>query len=183
MPGKPQLTRPAGIVNTAPQMTDSTPTKRIPQVYAQLSKTWEFLAGESREFEWVHTDDVAPQCADFNYFMAMHIFPDGRTGGVGVLVTREDAQRVAAHMFGAPPDTLPEADLQDACSEVCNVFSEAISTIMTGNDSVKMELPFRALAPEYEMITQKSTVAALFHSCREATHLYILIYDVFVEPL
>ena len=93
------------------------------------------LSGETRTFEWVYQPHMCPVYAEFSFVIPMTVRDDGSTFAVGVLVERGGAATVAAAMFDDPIDNVPPEDLADACSEVCNIFSDSIARNLYPNET------------------------------------------------
>jgi hypothetical protein len=163
-------------------MSKLAPTEELAQVSAKLAGAWSFLSGQEREFG-LAPDEVGPaQLAPYSFFMPLAVLAEGRTGGIGVLIERADAQAVAAHMFGTPAADIPEADLQDACSEVCNVFSDCIALHVCGEADVTIGLPTMVDANAYAHIAQHSATAAVYQGQSDAITLWVVVYHVFCQP-
>jgi hypothetical protein len=154
----------------------------IKQVCAGLAKAWEFLSGEERGFAQAITRKAALAFTEFSYFMPIKMTADQRTGGMGVLIERPDARGVAAHMFGTEIACLQEADLHDACAEVCNLFSDCVALHISGNSDIHMGLPFLASQAVYDQIAAQSTVEAVYVSRSRNAQLYVVEYHIFSQP-
>jgi hypothetical protein len=163
-------------------MAHLSPGNDIEQVCAGLAKAWEFLCGEERGFAQVMTAKAALVFTEFSYFMPIKMTADQRTGGMGVLIERPDARDVAAHMFGAETSCLQEADLHDACAEVCNLFSDCVALHISGSSDTHMGLPFLASQAVYDQIAAQSTVEAVYVSRSPNAQLYVVEYHIFSQP-
>ncbi|OGB31994.1 MAG: hypothetical protein A3F78_05805 [Burkholderiales bacterium RIFCSPLOWO2_12_FULL_61_40] len=158
-------------------MPDSTPVRNTAQVAARLAREWELLSGESRVFDLVAAPSSAPPLAEFSYLMPLTLFANQARCGLGVLIQRKDALTVAANMFGVLPHEIPDEDLKDACSEVCNVFSDCIAMHLSGNEDVSIGLPLMLEAQNYEKIYRDSVVTEIYQSCVHSTHLLVVVFD------
>jgi len=147
-----------------------------------LGKAWEFLGGAERNFEFSLEQKTALAFTEYSYFMPLEVAQENRTGGIGVLIQRADAVAVATHMFGLPEDELQEADLKDACSEVCNVFSDSIALHISGSSDVSIGLPFLATQAEYDKIATESTALAVYVSPTPHAQLFVVVYHFFSQP-
>lgn len=154
----------------------------IAQVCVGLTKAWEFLCGEARGFDAYMTHKTALAFSEFSYFMPIKLSTDQRTGGIGVLIQRPDALDVAAHMFGKEVSCLQDADLHDACAEVCNLFFDCVALHISGNSDIHMGLPFLASQVVYDQIVEQSTVAAVYVSSSPTAQLYVVEYHLFSQP-
>lgn len=163
-------------------MTDLSPWNDIEQVCAGLTKAWGFLCGDERAFTLTMSHKTSLAFTEFSYFMPLKVSAEQRTGGMGVLIQRPDACDVAAHMFGTEASQLQEADLHDACAEVCNLFSDCVALHMSGNSDVTLDLPFLASQAVYEHIASHSTVAAVYASSSLSTQLFVVEYHIFSQP-
>ena len=110
-------------------------SQKIALVSGELSRAWEMLSGEARSFAWVFSPHLYPPYAEFSFVIPMTVRDDGSTFAVGVLVERGGAATVAAAMFDDPIDNVPPEDLADACSEVCNIFSDSIARNLYPNET------------------------------------------------
>jgi hypothetical protein len=163
-------------------MTDVAHLQEAEKVSAQLSQAWDFLGGVARHFDFLVEPLPALAYAEYSFVLPMSVYAEQRTGGVGVLIAREDALQVASHMFGMDAAQVQDADLQDACAEVCNVFSDCIALHVSGNEDVSIGLPSRISGSDFEHISQHSVVAAVYQSHFDAATLWVVVYDVFCQP-
>lgn len=163
-------------------MTAEVHLHEVENVAAKLSQAWQFLSGEQRNFMFAEQRDAPQRFAEFSFFMPLVVQSEGRVGGVGVLIQRDDAVRVAAYMFAVEPDEVQEADLKDACSEVCNVFSDCIVMHVSGNEDVSIGLPAIVDVDTFLGISKHSVVAAIYQSNFELGNLVVVVYDVFSQP-
>jgi len=163
-------------------MTDLSPWNDVEQVCAGLGKAWGFLCGEERAFALTANHNTELVFTEFSYFMPLKVSAEQRTGGMGVLIQRPDARDVAAHMFGADASLLQEADLHDACAEVCNLFSDCVALHMSGNSDVTLDLPFLASQADYDQIAAQSTVTAVYVSSSRSAQLFVVEYHIFSQP-
>jgi L-lactate utilization protein LutC len=152
-------------------------------VSAKLSQAWQFLSGEQRSFIFLERHEDQQAFAEFSFFMPMEVKAEDRTGGVAVLIPREDALRVAAYMFAVEPSEVQEADLKDACAEVCNVFSDCIVMHVSGSEDVSIGLPAMADLNCFVQISKDSAVSAVYKSNIELGNLVVVVYDVLRQPL
>ena len=154
-------------------------------VALSLSKAWQFLSGETGEFDvlidWT-SNPTNPTFAEFSVFMPLTVDAESRTAGVGVLIQREDATIVASHMFGLTKDEVNEDDLRDACAEVCNVISGCITPQVSASNDIKIGLPSLVCASEFEQISQGSVLILTYMSGLRIKRLFVLIYGVFLSP-
>lgn len=173
----PDLTGKVLLLDTAPMISLAS-AHEIEKVCASLSRAWHFLSGAERQFMFHIEQQVALACAEFSYFMPVEV-ADKRTGGIGVLMQRSDAQAIAAHMFGSDASALAETDLHDACAEACNVFSDCVALHIGGNSDVHIGLPFLAGPAEYAQIASESIPAAIYSGCSLQPPLYVVVYQFF----
>lgn len=163
-------------------MPRSYPCNNIQQVCAGLTKAWEFLSGQERGFVLCEIQQAALGFTEFSYFMPLRLSPDQRTGGIGVLIERPDALGVAAHMFGVDAACLQDADLHDACAEVCNLFSDCVALHVSDSSDIHMGLPFLASQADYEQIATGSTIASVYVSNNDNAQLFVVEYHIFSQP-
>ena len=163
-------------------MADLDCSVEIAHVQSSLSRAWRFLSGERRVFEYRPAVGDAPRFADFSFFMPLTIATRTRQGGVGVLMQRGDATQVASYMFGAARDQVDDADLHDACAEVCNVLSDCVAMHFGAEHAVKLGLPQCASATETENIVENNVATAVYQGCTGAHRLWIVLYDSLSLP-
>ena len=153
------------------------PSKNSLSAAAKLQQAWRFLSGEIKEFELATDQAVPPPYAEFCFFIAFTLGARDAPCGIGVLINRPSALRVAAHMFGTDQSTLSDDDLEDASAEVCNVFSESVARYFRNTDKVSIGLPHRVQAPSYDEICQNSTVFQVFQSGHGSLAPKVVIFD------
>ena len=155
--------------------------EELARVSEQLAKAWAFLSGEQRRFELLVGKNELLQFTEFSFFMPLAVHEEGRDGGVGVLIQREDAIHVATHMFGVPHDEVREAEMRDACSEVCNVLADCMARHFSLDQAVSVALPARASTVEFEQIAENSTARAVYRGCAGTRCLLIVVYDSLIS--
>lgn len=152
-------------------------TETISQVRSKLERAWHFLSGQTREFSYLGRDAEPLKFTDFSFFMPLTSQDRSRCGGVGVLLGRADATAVAAHMFGVQPDAVKDADLRDACSEVCNVLCDCVASQFDDGTPVGLGFPSLASAEQYATIAAQSQVRAVFQASFAQQHVFVVLYD------
>jgi hypothetical protein len=157
-------------------------TVDIAHVQSGLSRAWRFLSGERRAFVFSSGLGVVPPLAEFSFFMPLTIAAQDGRGAVGVLIQRSDAIRVAAHMFGVPRDQVDDADLRDACAEVCNVFADCAAAHFGSEHDVKLGLPQYADAAAYAIIEKSSIPKGVYLGGTGAHSVSIVLYDSLTLP-
>lgn len=152
------------------------------EVALSLEKAWQFLSGERAMFDVLVEMPACPTFADFSVFMPLAVDAGARTAGVGVLIQREDATIVASHMFGIPKDDIQEADLRDACAEVCNVFSGCVAPNIGHTSSICIGLPTLASSADFDEISKGSVITLTYRCDQQIKRLFVLVYGVFLAP-
>lgn len=147
------------------------------QVCHCLSHAWRFLSGQERDFHYLARNAKPLQFAAFSYFMPLSTLNPPRHGGVGVLLDHEDALAVATHMFGVAEAQVRDADLHDACAEVCNVLSDCVAPQFEPSAPVGPGLPRLASPTQYDHIAATSQARAVFQASRAHHHLFVVLYD------
>lgn len=160
--------------------------QQIALVSGELSRAWEMLSGERRVFAWVHAQRVCPPYAEFSFVIPMTVRGDGSTFAVGVLVERGGAATVAAAMFGDAIDDVPPDDLADACSEVCNIFSDSIARNLYPNEAIEIGLPFKLTEANYLNVFDASGEGDVYESRANGNRLTVVVFthsDTRMQPL
>ncbi|NDD15115.1 MAG: hypothetical protein EB072_21410 [Betaproteobacteria bacterium] len=149
-----------------------------PQVIsATLAKSWKFLSGEDREFKAL--DSITPpEYQEHTYYLPVEVEDAGKRYAVSVLLHRSDATVVASFMFGMEPSKLSEADLQDACGEICNVMSSRHLLKLSNEARITLGMPKYLHKQTYlETITQGQLEAAYQSTLGDRT-VYVLVCDL-----
>ena len=154
------------------------PPAEIEKVSSRLTAAWLFLSGQTRTFECL--TEKTPELlkhAEFTFYLPFTIQGSNRSGGIGVLIGREDAIQVAQHMFGTSREEVTQADLLDACSEACNVCAESIATHFGPSHVVSVGVPQFASANEYQAAAQSSLARAIYRGAVGDQVIYAVLYD------
>ena len=149
----------------------------IEQVCDRLTQAWFFLSGQSRQFYFLAQDTSALQFSEFSFFIPLTSRARAKCGGVGVLLGHEDALAVATHMFGVPASEVQSADLQDACSEVCNVLCDCVASQFDKGVPVGPGLPCLANPAQYEKIAASSNARAVFKAPLNQHAVVVVLFD------
>lgn len=166
--------------------SDDHPSHPGALVSAELTHAWQMLSAESRAFEWVPDSHFHPVYAEFSFVIPMTVQDDGSTFAVGVLIDRACAITVAAAMFGALDDLVPVDDLADACSEVCNIFSDSVGRHLYPDQTIDMGLPFQLSAENYANVFDASGDGDIYQSRAHGNCLTVVVFthsDTRMQPL
>jgi len=158
-------------------MTNLVHPHHAAEAITRLTQAWEFLSGEQRAFVCLNGNTDALQFTEFSFFMPLNTLDTTRHGGVGVLMERADAETVAANMFAIPVLQLRAPDLQDSCSEVCNVLAACVAAQFSDESLVRVGIPKRANAAEYTAVADNSEARAVYQSRSDKTSLFVVLYD------
>ncbi len=107
--------------------------------------------------------------------------PNAR-GGVGVLIEPSDAISVAANMFGVPRQQVQQADLRDACAEVCNVFADCVAPHFKADPPVSVGLPRIANPLAYAKVAENTVIRVVYRGCAGDNTLFVVLYDSLSPP-
>ena len=163
-------------------MSDLAYSVEVAWVQSSLSRAWWFLSGERSTFNYTPGPVGVLPFAEFSYFMPLTLATQTQRGGVGVFMQRGDAVEVAAYMFGVSRDQVDDADLRDACAEVCNVLSDCITLQFGAEQDVKMGLPLCGSATDYVFVAENSVSGAVYQESTGARSLLIVLYDSLILP-
>ena len=158
-------------------MTELDRLSDIENIALNLSKAWQFLSGEKRLFQYVPRPEEPLPFADFSFYVPLTLVTDTRRGGVGVLIQQDDAIHVATNMFGVPRQQIHYDDLRDACSEVCNVFTDCMAALFGCGQRVKIGLPRQAGSAEYQIFAESCVTRALYQGGSGSRKLLIVLFD------
>ena len=156
--------------------TTSSPSPHTALVSGELARAWEMLSGEARSFAWVFSPHLYPPYAEFSFVIPMTVRDDGSTFAVGVLIQRACAATVAAAMFGDAVDNVPPEDLADACSEVCNIFSDSIARNLYPDQPVDIGLPFKLTEANYANVFDASGDGDIYQSHSNGNCLTVVVF-------
>lgn len=154
------------------------------QIEAKLSTAWEFLSGESRCFRFVASvcrPDGAQ--AERRILLPLQLSSPPHVAGIALLIDREDAEEVASAMFGIPRCQLAEADITDACSEACNVFSGCLIEMLSQQDQAEIGLPKPMEPNGYHSVSLASGIKALIESNSSSKQMTLVIFDPLAEQV
>jgi hypothetical protein len=149
----------------------------IPAVESRLSNAWEFLSGESRVFKHLTSWANLLRFTEFSFHMPMAGSQPNARGGVGVLIETPDAITVAANMFGVPRQQVQQADLRDACAEVCNVFADCVAPHFKADPPVSVGLPRLANPLAYAKVADNTVIRVVYRGCAGDNTLFVVLYD------
>lgn len=157
-------------------LNDATAAQEVTAVSASLAKSWKFLSGEDRAFSPVEAL-IPPQYEQHCYFLKADIQDAGKHCAVGILLQRSDAISVASYMFGTEPADVSEDDLDDACSEVCNVLGGGTLLLLSGKSEISLGVPTHLGERGYLTTNDGSHLAAAYKSTVNEKTLYVLLYS------
>lgn len=156
--------------------SDANPLDIAHAVARQLSLAWERLSGETRTFHFTGGSVESPAHAPFSFVIPMTLDRDGSAFAVAILIEAADALTVASAMFGVAAQEVSEEDLKDACSEVCNIFADCLSTHRYKTERVHIGLPFRLNETNYQYVYDASGDRELFQSHCAGHALSVMLF-------
>ena len=145
-------------------------------IATRLAQSWEALSAEARAFDFSDGLDESPPYAEFSYIIPMTLGRDRSMVAVAILIERRDACTVASAMFDVPRDELPDEDLRDACSEVCNIFAECITKHLTQTEGVTVGLPFCLSESNYHHVFDASGHREVYQSQQGGCCLAVMVF-------
>jgi hypothetical protein len=140
----------------------------------RLTQAWEFLCAQPRAFKHLQTHTDLLRFTDFSFFMSLAVDDQTRAGGIGVLIDREDGLAVASHLFGVPASEVSEGDLDDACAEACNVLADCVAQDIAPGRRIRLTLPRRVSASEYDSIVENSRALAVYQGEAGGHSLFVV---------
>lgn len=144
-----------------------------------LSNGWEFLSGDRSTFALAADAGTPVRHAEFCFFLPLSGRDNESAGAVGVLIEGDDAQQVAANMFGKDADHMELHNQSDACAEACNVLAECVVHNITQQANITIGLPFNADALMYQDICHNCTPAAIYQCQTKTGQLFVIAYETF----
>lgn len=151
-------------------------------ISANLAQSWKFLSGEDRDFKSIDTL-TPPQYQEHTYYLPVDVEDAGKRFAVSVLLQRIDATTVASFMFGLDPSLLSEADLKDACGEICNVISSRHLLQLSDQASITLGMPCYLQQHTYQDTIARGQLEAGYKSTQDDRTLYVLVSDLTGAPL
>ncbi|MEI7611907.1 MAG: chemotaxis protein CheX [Betaproteobacteria bacterium] len=140
------------------------------------------MTGEERRFRFF--EGVAQQelkDVDRRIMLPITLQNTRHQAAIALLVERDDAEKLAASMFGVSRQDLLEADIADACAEACNVLSGAIVDYLSANDQVEIGLPKSVEAAGYQSVLLTSVIKAYSEGRSDNHQLTLVIFDPLIE--
>ena len=139
----------------------------------KISQSWAVLAGSSLQFA---RDAVpaAPNWVAQHFIVPIQFVSDTVLGGVVVEISDDQARLLAAAMFDVATSDVSAADVQDACNELCNVFSACVSVAFSSCKESDLGLPRCLQADEFRRIFEASRLDGCF-AARDANG-FVTIY-------
>ena len=152
-------------------------------IETSLCAAWKFLAGEERCFKFFEGPALREgPVADRRIVLPLSLGTENHLAASVLLIDREDAERLAATMFGIARAELSEADVADACAEACNVLSVAIVEYLSESDPVDIGVPERMTPGCYEAVLNTGNVRAFSEGRRDDRQLTLVVFDPLVGP-
>lgn len=142
-------------------------------IETKISQSWAVLAGSSLQF----ARDAMPAAPDWvaqHFIVPIQFLTDTVLGGVVVEISDKQARLLAATMFDVALSEVSVADVQDACNELCNVFSACVSVAFSSCKESDLGLPRCLPADEFRRIFEASRLDGCFAA--HNTHGFVTIY-------
>ena len=153
------------------------------RIEEKLSKAWKFLTGEDRCFRFYEGPILLEgKETDRRIVLPLSLGKESHLAASVLLIDRENAECLAATMFGIGRNALREADVADACAEACNVLSVAIVEYLSENAPVEIGLPERMGAALYQAALSTGSVRAFSEGRQDKHQLMLVIFDPLIGP-
>lgn len=146
-----------------------------------LSHAWLLLAGSQVTFARRQQPGVQLNAQRY-YVVSVKFSREGDRGGVGLLLSEEDARDLTASMFGKPPREVSEDEVSDACGEMCNVMAGSIEPLFVNHPEVELGLPQSLLPEEFIQISKSSHVDGVFEGHHQGRDITIIVFDPLLMP-
>lgn len=140
------------------------------------------MTGEERRFRFYEgVTHHELKDVDRRIMLPITVHDTHHLAAIALLIDREDAERLAASMFGVLPEDLVEVDIADACAEACNVLSGAIVNYLSANDQVDIGLPKSVGAARYQSVLLANVIKAYSEGRSNNHQLTLVIFDPLIE--
>lgn len=128
----------------------------------RLKKSWRFLSGTELTFVELKSDIPIPNQRYMTIVIPIGEIKDKPSSAiaVGLLISEDQATKVASYMFGLDKSKLTEADITDACKESCNVLGGGLSF----DDENKLGIPKEISHAHFLELQNASTFNVIFSS-------------------
>lgn len=142
-----------------------------------LARVWRFFRGQHRAFEPVVFERSAASSLDVRHSLNLEL-DHGRLGlAVVLLLSRSDALSVASFMFDLPPEQVSEADLTDACNELCNVLADRELLGLAKNQPLDLGRAQRLSEAEYLEMLARCRLRHSYQSREIERPVYVLVCE------
>ena len=146
-----------------------------------LSTTWRKLMGE--ELLFVAQCGLPVDVAAQHFFVVtLHPTPHGSLAGVGLAIAELDARRLAGRMFEEPEETISEADITDACSELSNVFASGVPSHITDHPELDLGLPHALSATQFLDILRTSCIKQSYLAAEGSHRIQVIVFESLALP-
>lgn len=150
-----------------------------PTPLSHLSRVWKVFCGEDLDFVSCLTNDVPGQ-QDMCFRLGVTVQPgDTLEHGLALLLllSREDAVTLASMMFDLPLNGIEEADLTDACNEMCNVLANRGVLGLTPEQPFDIGPVKQLSGSEYVSLLQRTEVRSHYCSFNHTNPLSVLVCE------
>lgn len=152
------------------------------RIEEKLCVAWKFLSGESRRFHFY--EGMSFQDAENvrrRMVLPVILHDAGHLAAIALLIDQDDAEKLAAWMFGILRQDLIEENIVDACAEACNVLSGAIIEYLSAHDQVEVGIPMQIDPDEYQSVSNASEVKAYSNGELNGHQILLVIFDPLAE--
>lgn len=146
-----------------------------------LSRTWQLLAGMALHF--VPTTITADQLTAQRYYLvSLRPCASDQRGGVGLVLSEVDARQLTATMFAMTESELTEADIGDACGELCNVIAGGVGPYFSHHETIDLGLPSSLRSDQFQRIFGASAIDGVFEAMHEGRRILVVIFEPMEIP-
>lgn len=145
---------------------------KLETLAAALSSSWEQLTGQPLCFERIPAP-VPPLAAQRYYLLRLEIRHEAHC--VGLALSEQNARQLAATLFQSPEDELSDADITDACSEMCNIIAGEIKRELQALCDVGMGLPSCISPSGFKQLCQNSELEEAFTATHDNEQITVLV--------
>jgi hypothetical protein len=146
------------------------------EVELKINKAWSMLSGRELDFKKIE-GTIQPDPDGLHFAIPIKFSPEDAIAAVALEISKSHAYNLSAFMFDLGLDELTEAEVTDACGEMCNVFSACVSNSFTNHKEGSLGVPCKLTADEFSIMFNEGFLDGYFKAANENGATVIYLFD------
>lgn len=122
-------------------------------------------------------DDIIPDPCGYYFAIPIRFCQDDPLAAVAIQISKSHAYTVSAKLYETEKNDLSEQEVNDVCSEICNVLSACVCTSFSCDKEANLNLPQKLTSKDFIYIFKGSNLDKYFQAKNDDGAIVIYMFD------